>query len=387
MTGNIFWKILAVLCAVVFSVPSFAFAEESDFMPNVLSGQTTITNSAAAVYYGGLGGNEAVVNWANDHIFSFNKDTIYGCAGLGDISLLVPCFILNSPANSITLLRSLTYLNGTPEIETGALLYPRNTIVGDMYNSNGVNLPGFKQFGKNLYQSGSGTTGSTAFYKIGNYTFNPAAQAAWNAGNNQAMSDTISRLRSNSKDMKSSGILGASNTWMPQTFDGICISPIATISNCPEINQYPDGRVWSATVGSGDVNIAKVSGIVRKYQKKSSLIFDFSGAIRQKLQIQTDLRKIDSNSSLGVIVLNGDVYITNPDSSKKMIVEASIFAPKGNIIVTGNNIDLIGSFVAKDFIINNGATSYNINFIQDTRPSEIWPPGFRDLAPLYRNSN
>jgi hypothetical protein len=380
----------SIIVAAFLLIPVFADAEESDFFPNVLNGQLMIERSAGLAnnnhYFDGMGGNEAVVNWGNDYLFEFTENASKGCAGTSDITSLVPCFILSAPTGfSGQIMRSLTYLNGTAEIETGALIYPRKSIIGDVYGTTGVNLPGFKQFGKNLYQSGGGTGGSTAFYQIGNYKFNPSAQAAWNDGNNKAMADTVSRLKEDTKGLQSNNVVLSTRNWNTglTNFDGIC----GGSTTCDDQNQYPNGRVWGNPSDIGDVNIGfgtPVAPNPLNYNKKATVLVQ-SG----NLNINVNIIKKNTISSLGFIVENGNVVIQN-SSPKKIVVEASIFAPKGTITVIGNNIDLIGSFVAKDFIINGingGAATYNINFIQDTRPSDVRPPGFRDLIPLSRISN
>jgi len=268
-------------------------------------------------------------------------------------------------------------------LEIAALIYPRNSITGDVFGTSNV-LPDFSQFGKHLYETGGVDSSSTAFYRLNNYQFNPLAQAAWRddiPSKNQTMNQTIARLRSDGKSLNDNHVV-IGNLWNEGTanFDGIC----GNTATCAEANQYPNGRTWYNSRSGWSLKIAPPSHYLPnplQYDKKSTLILDLGS-----VEINSSVQKKNVNSSFGIIVTAGDVYIKNRSPYNKMTFEASIFVPSGNIYVIGHNIDLIGSFVAKDFIINSGSSGYNINFIQDTREENIWPPGFRDLQPLAQES-
>jgi len=245
--------------------------------------------------------------------------------------------------------------------------YFSNYIQGDVSGLTDV-LPNFSQLDKHLYHS-SGTINSysTAYYKISNYEFNPNAQAYWDSSDenrNQKMLETVARLKQNSKKLPH-GV-----NVLAGIFDGIC----GYQSECSESLQYSDGRVWNTA------SRVLVTANQLKYKNKSTIIIDGNNS-RKDLIIDTSILPVsanDQNSSIGFIVMNGDVIIRNFGSQKN--INISVFAPKGDIIIQGNKIELTGSFVANDFTSTIG--SNGIRFIQDTKLESSWPPGFRDLQPL-----
>lgn len=260
--------------------------------------------------------------------------------------------------------------------------YFSNSITGDVYGA--ADILGFAQLGKHLYQYGGSKTGEpSAFYKMSNYEFNPNAQSYWKPkdgkNRNRAMTDAVNRLKGDAKDLK--GIVVSGNIWSPPIFNGVCGITSGSICTTEE-NQYPNGRVWlAAPTGPGLLIPSRL--INYKYNHKSTIIIDSGNNDRKDVQINADFEKYDSNSSIGFIVTNGDVIIQNK-TNRKIKIEGSFFVPNGNIIISGNNIDLVGSFVAKDFLVSG---SGNINFVEDTRAETTWPPGFRDVRQLMLQNN
>lgn len=264
-----------------------------------------------------------------------------------------PCFKYLNEQN-IRMLNSRTYINGFLK-NTLAVIAPRGVnVFGESFSASG----NFNYWGRHLRTTRGGGS-SNAFWELRNYQFNPSAQAYWNStatDKNETMNKTIERLKTNAKAV---GSVFSNNIWVQKPFYGIC----GNSDNCSETNQYPEGRVWLESGG------ASISGDLLRYKYKATLIVEPGD-----LAVSTNVVKNDAQSSLGFIVRDGKVTITN-SSSNKMTIEASIFAPKGTITISGNNIDLIGSFVAKDFSVPGS----NINFIQDTRGETAFPPGFREL--------
>ena len=375
-------KLLLQLIFFIFVfLPAVALADFSDGLPNILNGQTTLKAASGDEFYGGLGGNQAIFNWQRDYQFSFVIDRLNACSAATDIKGLVPCLVLGTPTagNSVSLMSSITYRDGLPDLETVALIYPKNTIAGDIFGQNDV-LPNFSKFGKHLQQSGSDNdnvlNGSSAYYKMDKYTFNPKAQAYWktdDANKNVEMTKTIERLLVNSKSLPSI---------ITSPFDGVCGTGagISAADCLIEQNQYPNGRVWKS---NSSININSDF----KYRKLSTIIIG-DGINRADLTIDGSIFDDSSGAStsaVGFIVRNGNVNISNASGSAKKI-NANFFVPNGNLSVAGNNIAFTGSFVAKEFEVTQPSAS-NINFGSDTRTSTVWPPGFREFKSLTSISN
>lgn len=352
------------------------FAEEPGVMPNMSVGQTTITLPGNQQSYGGLGGNQTIVNFQDDYQFSFKQSEMQLCS-VRSIETIFTCFVLGSPAASLSAMKSKTFRDGAADLEIATLLYPENSINGDVHGAANL-LPGFSQFGKHLYTTPGFNSSSSAFYKMFDYQFNKKAQAYWpNGGNNKAMVDTVNRLKSNTKTLNApNNIVGPGNYWLRSDFNGIC----GLGASCDDYYQYPNGRVWhSAPIGGW--GLLSNSSVV--YRDKSTIIIEKGGSNKIDVQINNSFKKQNAESSIGFIVTGGDVLIQNTGNSK-ITIEASIFVPNGSIKISGSNIDLIGAFVAKDFVVSG---SSNVNFIQDTRDESVWPPGFREFKSITSTSN
>ena len=380
-------KITKVILAILLVWPNFAFAAEPSNpsgLPDIVASQsvdssnntvgTEVTSPAGQKFYGGIGGNEAILNYEPGYLHGFVQYNIGNCKDKIGLPAML-CFVLEYPGmqpTSIQTLWSRTYRDGVADLEISILLYPDNLIVGDVY---GFNTPGFEYsyFGKNLRLTPDNSY-SNSFWNLPGYKFNPQAQAYWDsssADKNKVMNQTIERLKSNTKPLRNN-IFDAYVTWKKKPFDGICGDFSAS---CSEINQYPEGRVWYTPGYPTSVyswGMLVINPAVT-YRRKATMIVDQGNA-----QISTQLSPYDDASSLGIVVRNGDVYIQNT-GSKKMTIKANIFVPNGKIRLWGSNIELIGSFVAKDFEIANPSTSTNISFIYDSRGESAYPPGFRDL--------
>jgi hypothetical protein len=285
------------------------------------------------------------------------------------------------------ILDSNTFINHYLKAVTAVIEYPSINVTGDSYNTSGD----FAYWGQHLRQTTCNLAtdpecNSNAFEQIGGYQFNPLAQSYFNSGTNAAMTDAIERLKLNSKPTGSpNNILSAANSWTnPGQFDGICGFGG---TSCSDSNQYPDGRVWyTAPKTAPGLSITTTSV---SYSRKSTFIIDEGSAgTREDVKISksiTNAPGTSGTSSIGFIVTDGDVYIQNT-AKTELTIDASFFVPNGTIHVSGSNINLVGSFVAKSFDVDTTSSS-NINFIQDTRDESVWPPGFRDLIPFSSTSS
>lgn len=279
------------------------------------------------------------------------------------------CYYFSLPA-SAKLLNSKAYVNNKMKSVVALLKYEGANVFGDSYSASG----NFNYWGRHLRQA-TDNSDSNALWESGNYNFNPNAQSYWDVGDpnkNAEMTDTIDRLAKNTRSPVNSVFSdGPSYVWIPRSFHGVC----GQLLSCSEDGLYPEGRIWHP---ERDKNLYIRAPKV-EYSDKATILLS-----RRNLNIETSIEpKYGQNdAALGFIVQNGNVTIRN-NTANTMTVRASIFVPNGTITLTGNRINLIGSFVAKDFIVNSNIA----NFIQDTRGETSWPPGFRELKLPIVSSN
>jgi len=294
---------------------------------------------------------------------------------------LANCFYFDDSSANAKLLNSKTYVNNKLKSAVAILRYGGVNVYGDSSSADSD----FLYWGRHLRQSDN-LSESNALWESSNYSFNPSAQSYWDINDpnkNIVMSETIERLKKDSKSPVSDvSIFGGRKQYqlIMRPLDGVCGFP----SDCSDTATHPEGVVWyTEDYSSSGYSLAISSGLDSLYYRnKGTILVDKGG-----LFIGTSVDILSSysnsqNSALGFIVTNGDVNIQNY-TGEMMTVRASIFAPNGKITIQGNQrINLIGSFVAKDFVVQ----SPNVNFIQDTRGETSWPPGFRELElPLVTN--
>lgn len=277
-------------------------------------------------------------------------------------------FVTNS---STKLLNSKTYVNNRMQSAVAIMRYAGVNVVGDSYSASG----NFNFWGRHLRQTTDGTD-SNAIWQVAGYNFNPSAQAYWDpsdANKNREMTEAINRLAKNAKSPVSSQIFIDASLyyWNAHLFDGVCGLNV----NCNEKSMYPEGRVWRPDQSK---NLYISSSI--RYTGRGTILLPGGNLLITDRSI--DQKYGNPDAALGFIVQNGNVTITNT-SDETLNVRASMFVPNGTITLVGNKINLIGSFVAKDFQIDSKVAS----FIQDTRGESSWPPGFRELKLPEVNSN
>jgi hypothetical protein len=267
---------------------------------------------------------------------------------------------------------SKSYANGFLKSAVGVIRYPERNIIGDSYLDG--DFSNFAYWGRHLRQA-TDSSGSNALWQSGNYSFNPNAQSYWNTedpNKNSEMTSVITRLVRDSKSPVPSVFSDGSNyVWIPRLFYGVC----GQLQNCSEDSLYPEGRIWHP---ARNKNLLIQSPRV-EYSNKGTVLLT-----SRNLTIETSVEPKygQSDAALGFIIQNGNVVIRN-NTSNTMTVRASMFVPNGTITLTGNRINLIGSFVAQNFIVNSNIA----NFVQDTRGETSWPPGFRELKlPLVDNN-
>lgn len=297
-----------------------------------------------------------------------NMQFLADCA-MNSGATIANCYYFTSPT-SAKLLNSKVYVNNKMKSVVALLRYQGVNVFGDSFSGSG----NYNYWGRNLRQSADGSD-SNALWQKTDYDFNPAAQAYWNSGNNAVMAETIERLKQSSKSPVSDvSIFGGSSAFqlLTRPLDGICGYP----TSCSDLATHPEGVLWYTdryTNSGYSLQITRTLGDLY-YQNKGTFLID-KGSLLINTPTDRLLSHPDSQkAALGFIVTGGDVVITN-NTTGVMTVRTSIFAPNGNIIVRGGSVNLIGSFVAKDFQV----TATSVNFIQDTRGEDSWPPGFREL--------
>ena len=268
---------------------------------------------------------------------------------------LFNCFYF-IPGSSSRLLNSKTYANNGMKSAVAVLRYPPKNIIGDTYALS--YLGDFAYWGRHLREIAN-SSGSNAFWQAEDYQFNLSAQAYWDSGNsakNSVMKATIARISADAKT--SSSMTGASS--YVHIFNGVC----GTTNVCSEADMYPEGRVWKYYYNS-------FGGEIHYYNRGTIIVESNNFHIYSPSVLNTNN---EPEANLGVIVRNGSVTIENV-TGNSMKINASFFVPNGTISVIGDNITLTGSFVAQNFSVSGA----NINFVQDTRGEDSWPPGFREL--------
>ena len=358
MKFKIFFLTLIILLTGAVQVE--ALETSTNEIPRLFWGRPKIeftgSDNLNYVYYGSSKDTAIIYSTAPETLPSFQYNPagmLTGCNMYSSMDFSAGsqsiCFSFASGTNGVipTLIEGKAYANGLLKWALPVMKYPNINIIGDTSNTSS----NFAYWGRHLNQVNNGTNLSNSFWKLSNYSISNQSQSYW-SGDNATMTSTIKRLKENAKTL--------ADPLLPSQFDGVCGSGF---NQCSEITQYPEGRVWKY---DGDFSAGGVT-----YKNKSTVI------VPNGLKLNGDIKYNDSYSdgaNIGFIVEAGDVEITN-NSGNLVTIEASIFAPNGSIIVKGDNIKLIGSFVAQDF----SATGTNITISYDSRKEASYPPGFRDL--------
>lgn len=339
----------------------FACAAE---LPDMMVGQTTVT-SGGIDFYGGMGGNFAVYNYNAGDNYGFRKENlelgktcqgdlgtvppaINPCFDLGNLVNVNPYTFLSSPGKLLTS-RTKIKAGSTEKIvlETPALYYGQNVILGDAYIGSG--LTNFEYWGKNLGLSKDAAK-PDSFWGVGGYQMNQDAQAKLSGSEYVKFASKIDRATGEATP--TGAIAGASNLFLEA--NDINIAPNSS-------GIYPEGKVWKVD-GAGNLTIT--SDVT--YSGKGTIIVPGDLTINSG----KDITAFDDNGRLGFIV-KGSVTIKGNNE-----IEAAILS-YSNINVNGNTVTLTGSFAAKDF--PNLSSRSNIIFKYDYGFDTAWPPIFGDL--------
>ncbi|MEI6498704.1 MAG: hypothetical protein WCO23_01950 [bacterium] len=267
-------NLLITMISLVILAPVFVNVKAMDKrLPTVMTGQTTVTQKMTdgnKYYYGGLVGNEAVLNYNNQTTVGFESNASTG-TGLAkclsnDLRRIPLCFTLSVKPNSdaVKLMKSRTRINGVDTIEISTLFYASKLIAGDVF-SGSTDINGYAFWGNNLVQSANDLSGSDAQLKVGGYAINNKAQSAMidTAGNDTTTTtqfiDKINQLASNGTELpneilselaKDDGAISlylqaAGNAIGKDVFQG-------------DAGLNPEGKVW---VVDGDLTIGSNKNI------------------------------------------------------------------------------------------------------------------------------
>ena len=349
-------------------LPTFSLAEYNK-LPDVMVGQTkVITGSGADTknYYGGMTGNEAIKNYDPNfsELTGFNKSylvppTTSKTCYLMQLTQITECFKITPASNILKLMTSRTYFNGNPGLETAVLFYPSAIIIGDVY-SQLYNFSGFDFFGRNLYKSEDGDPDySNATWDEPNYVFNTEAQSSFSGEQQDYYRDQIELLKGEADhNAANASEIVSYNNWYLQ-------NGRFTNSSAGGAEYFPEGKTWYIQPAGGVLRFDPDETYI--YHGKGTLIVEGDVEIPNGTRILSD--EI-AGGSLGIIA-SGSINFEGNNQ-----VRAAIFSEaRVNIRDPANNVEVMGSVVAKNFLIQK--PRIGIRFFYDFNLEDNWPPGFR----------
>jgi len=312
------------LIGVLVLWPSISLA---DFyhLPEMMVGQTKVV-IGDNTYYGGMTGNEVVLNYDPNfsELTGFNQSYLApSSTGLScylmQLNQVPECYKITPSSNIIGIMTSRTSVNGSVGLETAALLYPPKIVIGDVY-SESYNFSGFDFFGRNLYKSGdSDSAGSNATWTEQNYTFNSEAQSSFSGEEQDYYLERIELLEGEADHNPSNANL------LKNTTTGWNLQNSTITGSSSEATLYPEGKVWYA---EGDLTL------------KPDSEYEYSGigtiVVNGRLTMERGAKLLPKNSqsSLGIIV-RGPVYLNGNNR-----VRAAVFA-ENMVYVNSDNIEVM----------------------------------------------
>ena len=357
-----------------------------DDPPSAISGWD-LYNSPFPTTTSGSSGND---------LFGFDKDSLVGTVDgcINDIVFLrqtTGCFFSNSRNTNVKVASSRTYVNADtnkkPVMEMAALYYPpAATIVGDAYLGN-LDLGNFAYWGRNLTltPSEAGTNQQT-FWGQYHYTNGPLAQANLTGTEYTKYVNKVKEMAGEATQVQAGAL--NSQVWRLQgsVFNG---------ASNDEVNKYPQGKIWHYDANKSNT-LTLASNTTYTYYGKGTIIIHDTNP-NPATDPGPDLKFLngaklvpgDLDSQLGIILMDGNhVYLEGNNKVQAAILCYTDLNTGGNIQFDGNNVDLIGSFVAHNYPGLTGAGSkFNIRFYYDKKLDSSWPPGFRYLNMPHPTEN
>lgn len=301
-------KLIFIICffTLAFSCGGKVEAEVAK-LPDMVVGQTTVY-SGGRNQYGGMGGNYAIFNQNAGETYGLDFSVLGLTGGCQNNLITEPsCYKFGNYASPLNfseiggrMLRARTYvtdLTGNRQLvlETPALFYGKNFIIGDVSAGNVIN--NLNLWGKNLAQSGGSIDSNVgAAWSLQGYKVNDKSQSAWN---DAAESDKNSEF---SKFSDKVGTLFANATVIAASELELANSPLYLQNNTNNIKtagadtaKYPEGKVWLV---QGSVSIP--ANMTIKYSGIGTLI------IKGNFFVGTGVKIIPmdpTKDKLGIIVL------------------------------------------------------------------------------------
>ncbi len=321
-------------------------------------------------------------------LFGFENDNLVNCvAGIVLAKSPFRCFITNSKYSNVNIMTSRSYINnasGDPVIEIATLFYPpKNLIVGDSYLGSS-DLDNFAYWGRNLTETGGGVGASglnETFWGLTGYTPSANARATLDTASSsyQEYIRRITELKNEAQRISISDLNNSATWWLQSD------STIGSGTN--NTAKYPNGKVWLVTKPA-NVQPFELSGS-HTFNGIGTIIFEstlsigsgvtikpFNNSSEYKLGLITVNHPDDATKTTGGINLSGNNTIFAAIFSAGSLLNSSPIPSSSNFTFNGDNVNLAGSFVSRNFNFN--ARSY-IRFYYDKRFSDGWPPGFRYL--------
>lgn len=259
-------KFIFRICLLCIGLVSSRAYAESSKLPVIMHGQTIYAEydglgpGQSKFVYGGMTGNEAILNYNPDYKIGFNRNalTTGNCYNQNLNPALSPVYGLNCfdfpgsiHQDAVNLMTSWTYVLDAQgdlkrKLETAALSYSSRTISGDAYSGAVGNfLNNFKFWGRNLAQSRGNVNNTQATWQFGNYIQNPEAQSTWNSSETEEYREKIDTLARNATVISPSTLLTSNSQWSLQS-SGQSPGRFEPDNNGAgsDKSKYPEGKVW-----------------------------------------------------------------------------------------------------------------------------------------------
>ncbi len=363
---HILWQNRTIISGqAVFSytctLTSSSGGDNANDLPEVVVGQTTLTYlhtpiglpSYSLEYYGGVGGNEAIINYstADEVRLGFDSDALKDTGCFTDSSK--ECFTLTPPDTMFSVIHGRSYVGNAPVSDSAALVYPPKVIIGDTYN---IDSNIFYYFGRNLQQSSTPNSCSDsecASWVVSESEIVDGVQSYYNhdPGFLANLTDNLSG--------EAEVITSPNNSLRDGQHWHLTAKDVGDF-NTKNSRNYPDGKAWKV---EGDLEID--NPFSRLNHKYSGIGTIFVGG---DLTIKEDILPKSQNQDFLGFIVSGDVKIQDGADVNAAIICEGILATSGP-----SRVQLTGSFIAQGF--DFGTVGSIIQY--RSQLENHWPPGFR----------
>lgn len=359
---------MVVLLVAMLFPPLLSFARVGD-LPEIMVGQTTVTDDVSRTFYGGMSGNEVVLNYVPTdsadtatRYFGFTHAPLETCSE-HFLPLPLLCYNANKTTDAVKVMNSETTISGIKFLEVSTLLYASATVSGDVYG----NLSNFAFWGRNLQYSNA--IGSDPTWRTGSYVI-ADSQSKWKGADFAKFLEKAKTLYREGVRLPVSSFAGT-GYWYLQNKSNSLATPFN------DAKAFPEGKAWSV---DGPLSI---DGDI-KYSGIGTLIVRGSLTVREGVQILPD--PTVPNSHLGIIVLGDTADSTICTFLRKVNINASVFCQQQMEVYpyAPNGSTFVGAFVASKIYSSNPlGNSFvgdnNMRFTYTPLTADETPPGFRYL--------